>query len=101
MFSPKVLIFPDSGPEFLRALRTAVFYSDQVLQAIPPLAPTKEVLDRIRGEAMAIKVDRSWRRPFAAVNFQLEAYNEIAMLVAEKIIVPPNYSVISTFTGEG
>lgn len=101
MLGPRVLLFPDSGPAFLRALRTAAFYSDEILRPIPPVPPSQDVLDGFRSEMRHTTKHWPHRRPAKAFQFQLDAYDDIALLAREGILKPPAHYAMSAFTGNG
>jgi hypothetical protein len=103
MLSSDVILFPDSGPEFLRTLKTAVLYADRVhtcrfelpisLEQLRELATKIDQGLQLQGVVPEL-VSSQVRRSLAFLQFILETEEQIALLAATGILPRPRWPVV-------
>jgi len=95
MINSDILLFPDTGPEFLRALKTAVLYSEQVhVLTLCNASVLFHLLGKTLEDATLVelraKVHGRERltRTAEYAQFVMGHWKELNLLVSEKVLVP-------------
>ena len=90
MIGSDTLLFPDTGPDFLRALRTAVLYSKQVHVLTMPDIRMAEVMTKAFDDSGKGSVDRHTvpKRLSEYFTFVLESHKDLSLLKNAGVLVP-------------
>src|SRR5438105_1131556 len=103
MINSDVLLFPDTGPDFVRSLKTAVLYSERVY--VLTLHP--RVLPRLLGTAMEDPTLSQLRekvhgrerliRSAEYSRFMMAHIKELNLLISEEVLLPVSFGPIGLF----
>jgi hypothetical protein len=90
-----IFLFPETGPDFVRALKTAVLYSDRVhIATMAPFVPEQQLRDGMEHFPDLPDMGRS-REYF---QFLCDAHSDLSLLAGEGVVVMPDY--VNFFSSE-